>query len=142
MRVAIGTTATRNPWRRDHRISSRFTTGEFADLALVAAAWDITPASVVWAVMATWLSHHRDRDVMKLPYNNISRVILMKGRDLEHKYAEQRESPEGVTRDDDGARCSLCGHDLDDTAEDRGGGDGGPAEPRDPSSFELRRSCD
>lgn len=78
-----------HPWARTERIVTGFTRGGAADLAIIADAWKCSKADVIWVVMATWLSEHRDRDVLKLPYRKVSKALLRRAQRFEMSKAEE-----------------------------------------------------
>lgn len=67
-----------HPWCRNARYKIGVTKGTAADLRIIADAWGCTEAEVIWIVVATWVSDHRDRDVLQLPYLYTSNLLLRK----------------------------------------------------------------
>jgi hypothetical protein len=99
-----------------------FLDGEIADLKIIAAAWEVEVPQVIWAVMATWLSDRRGRDIMKLPYRLRAKRILRKARGRKKDIEDQRKADSSLAEPDEGPggdlRRTLYGHDW----ENREGG--------------------
>jgi len=118
----------RNPWARSTTLTTRFNPGEAADLMLIATKWKVTPAVVIWAVIAEWLSMCRSRNIMKLPYEQSTRKILQQARAVEQVYEVERQESEGGSGAFTTDVCPLCGMQSEDADEDGGGRDDGHGE--------------
>ncbi len=120
----------KGPWSRVVKLTASFNRGEAADLMLVATKWGVSPAVVIWAVIAEWLSLCRNRNIMKLPYEHSTRKILRNARALEQVYEVECEESEGSGRPFATDVCPLCGHESVDAGElGEGRGDGACPEP-------------
>jgi hypothetical protein len=118
-------------WSRRNKISTNWVDGEFADLKLIAEAWDVQPAEVIWGVISTWLSDRRGRDIMNLPYRTRSREVLERLRGDEAKGEEQRKADTPFPITDEGPGGDLRGRLYGDDWENREGGADDPSEPTD-----------
>ena len=130
------------PWTRRHAVQTRFTAGLYADLKIIAEAWECTPAEVVWVVIATWIAGRRGRNVMNLPYAKSSRRLLARAHALEVKCEKQSgEDPDGV-EPDEGPGSRLRRDLLGDDWENREGGPTDSVEESDEPGVQLRALAD
>lgn len=80
----------RKIWGRHKEIKVRVTPGHYADLNVIAKAWNTSITNVVWLVMSTWIDDAlRDRDSLDLPYRKVSRDILLRVRKMERALEEE-----------------------------------------------------
>ena len=116
------------PWTRKNKVTVQFNDGELADLKVIAEAWEVTVGETIWAVMATWLSNRRGREIMKLPYHVRARKVLDRARGSEVEIAQQREEDQGGAWPDEGPGSGLRRDLYGDDWENREGGSERPDE--------------
>lgn len=118
-----------NPWSRKHRVTAMFTTGELADMMLIAESWKCSPAMVLWALFAEWSATLRHRDLMALPYAHSSKAIIARARILEYFHENEFEANQGGDGPEPGVRCGVCGYFARAVGDAGEGGAGGEESP-------------
>ena len=65
---------------RNRRAQPWFTSGEWADLILVADAWAMAPNTAIWGITSHFLAMCRDRHAHLLPYQDAAQRKLVRAR--------------------------------------------------------------
>lgn len=63
-------------WIRSQPIQTRFTPGEETDIKMIAKAWGITPAAVVWVIVSDYVQKARRRELHRLPFRGEAKDVL------------------------------------------------------------------